>query len=62
MNLKAECLLACGQREPAKRVVARTHDLVLKLAEDITSPELKLSFLRNLEPCARALQLHEQLS
>jgi hypothetical protein len=62
MNLKAECLLACGQLEPAKRVVARTRDLVLKLAQDITSPELKRSFLSNLEPCARALQLHEQLS
>ena len=62
MNLKAECLIACGQHEPAKRVVARTRDLVLKLAADIASPELKLSFLNNVEPCARALQLHEQLS
>jgi eukaryotic-like serine/threonine-protein kinase len=62
MNLKAECLLACGQPEPAKRVVAETHDLVVKLAADITSPELKHSFLSNVEPCARALQLYEQLS
>lgn len=62
MNLKAECLLACGQLEPAKRVVARTYDLVLKLAQDITSPELRQSFLSNLEPCARALQLYERLS
>jgi hypothetical protein len=62
MNLRAECLLACGQRESARRVVARTCELVLGMAGDIDDPQLKRSFLGNVEPCARALLLLEQLS
>jgi hypothetical protein len=62
MNLKADCLLACGQREFAQRVVARTRETVLRMAEDIQDSRLKQSFLENVEPCARALAMHEQLS
>ena len=62
MNLRAECLLALGQRESAQRVVNRTSELVSALANDIDDPHLKHSFLTKVEPCARALSLREQLS
>jgi tetratricopeptide (TPR) repeat protein len=62
MNLRAECLLACGQREAASRVAARTRDLVLRLADEIDDAALRRSFLGNVEPCARALSLSEQLA
>ena len=62
MNLRAECLLACGQREAAQRVAARTKEVVMAIAADIESPELRRSFLERVEPCARAFALHEQLS
>jgi eukaryotic-like serine/threonine-protein kinase len=62
MNLKADCLLACGQRELAQRVVSRTREVVLRMAEEIEDATLKQSFLENVEPCARALAMHRQLS
>ncbi|HYP98948.1 MAG TPA: protein kinase [Polyangiaceae bacterium] len=62
MNLRAECLLARGERGSARQVVAKTSELVLAIAAEIESAELKHSFLTNVEPCARALSLFEQLS
>jgi hypothetical protein len=32
------------------------------MAEEIEDPTLKQSFLENVEPCARALAMHEHLS
>jgi ATP/maltotriose-dependent transcriptional regulator MalT len=62
MNLHAECLLLCEQRDAARRVAKRTRERVLELAADIVDPTLRQSFLQRVEPCARALALHEQLS
>ncbi|RYZ09191.1 MAG: hypothetical protein EOO73_05380 [Myxococcales bacterium] len=62
MNLKADCLLACGQRDAAQRVVARTREMVLGMAAEIADERLRRSFLENVSPCARALTLHEELA
>jgi tetratricopeptide (TPR) repeat protein len=62
MNLRVECLLACGQREAASRVAVRTKELVVKLSTDIRDEDLRASFLARVEPCARALALYEALS
>ncbi|HYO95060.1 MAG TPA: AAA family ATPase, partial [Polyangiaceae bacterium] len=62
LTLHTECLLACDRPAEAQMASARARAMVLELAASIADPELRRSFLENVEPCARALTLFGQLS
>lgn len=62
LNLKTECLLVRGECDAARIVVARARNEVFALATQIEDAALRRSFLDQVEPCARALELYGRLS
>jgi tetratricopeptide (TPR) repeat protein len=61
-TLRAEALRALDRTPESVEAIAQARELVLGIAADIEDVELKRSFLENVEPCARALSLHERWS
>jgi hypothetical protein len=61
MNLRVECLLR-DDVETSRRIATSTRAMVLDMAACVEDAELRRSFLQNVAPCARALQLYEELS
>jgi eukaryotic-like serine/threonine-protein kinase len=57
LTVHAEALFACGFRERAESAIRQARDAVLSVADGIDELELRASFLANVEPCARALEL-----
>jgi serine/threonine protein kinase/tetratricopeptide (TPR) repeat protein len=57
LTVRAEALFACGFRERAESAIQQARDAVLAVADGIDDLELRASFLANVEPCVRAVEL-----
>jgi tetratricopeptide (TPR) repeat protein len=61
LTVRAEARLASGDFEGAAASAKEARSFVLSIAETVEDADLRRSFVENVEPCARALALAEQL-
>jgi tetratricopeptide (TPR) repeat protein len=62
LTVRAEARLATGDIGGARAAVAEARNFILSIAQTIDDAELRRSFLENVEPCARALRLSNELA
>jgi tetratricopeptide (TPR) repeat protein len=62
MTLQAEALMELGDARGAREAIERAYEAVLRTGSQVEDAELRESFFRNVEPCARAFKLRARWS
>jgi ATP/maltotriose-dependent transcriptional regulator MalT len=62
LTLRAEARFATDDAAGARDAIREARALVLQIADDVGDPHLRESFLRRVEPCARAMALSDEWS